>query len=319
MSGKRWVRGALWGVVSCIVVLNGAAYFQARSMTHFSVTANGIDSLEKLSWSQKLLTMFSGVNLPRPVLHATPWDYGLEFTSLSIVVDSQITLDGWVIPSPISSGTVILFHGYGASMSDLLPEAKAFRGMGYSCWLVNFRGSAGSSGNTTSIGYYESDDVAATVRAYHDTLPLILYGQSMGAAAIVRAVAAKGVRPNAIVLEGIFDRLLTTVQNRFKMIGVPAFPLAQLLVFWGGIDQGFNAFALNPEEYARQVRCPVLMLHGALDRRATLEDANHVYTHLAGPKEMIVFDETGHEPCLKGAPAMWKDSVSAFLEKYATK
>ena len=240
MSGKRWIRRGLWAVAAFVVVLNGVAYFQARSMTHFADTNHRTESPEKLSLKQKLGTLFSGVSLPRPVLHATPWDYGLEFTGLTIKEDSQITLDAWIIPSPLSNGTVMLFHGYGASMSDLLPEAKAFRGMGYSCWLIDLRGSAGSSGNTTSIGYYEADDVAAAVRAYRDTLPLILYGNSMGAAAIVRAVAVKGVRPDAIILEGIFDRMLTTVENRFKMMGVPAFPFAQLLVFWGGIDQGYQ-------------------------------------------------------------------------------
>ena len=44
-----------------------------------------------------------------------------------------------------------------------------------------------------------------------------------------------GVRADAVVLECPFDRLLTTVEHRFELMGVPAFPLARLLTFWGGV------------------------------------------------------------------------------------
>ncbi|MFZ1683335.1 MAG: alpha/beta fold hydrolase [Candidatus Zixiibacteriota bacterium] len=320
-SKKRLLRAILWSAAGLILFANLAAYWQVRSMTHYSTASERTTSIEKLTFRQRVEVLLEGANLPRPVLDHTPWDYGLDFNSFRVPVDSQITLDVWEIPCSIPSGTVILFHGYGAAKSDLLSEAKAFRGMGYSCWLVDFRGSGSSTGNETSIGYYEADDVAAVCQEYRrrDTLPLILYGVSMGAASILRAVAVEGVRPNGIIIEGIFDRMLTTVANRFHIMKLPAFPLANLLVFWGGVDQGFDAFDNNPVDYALHIPCPVLQLHGALDRRATLADAQAVFRNLRDPKELVVFEQTGHESCLASDPVLWKQSVLKFCRGIAEK
>jgi len=126
----------------------------------------------------------------------------------------------------------------------------------------------------------EAEDVAAAVRHAQEHLSyskLILYGQSMGAAAVLRAVHNCGARPDAIIVEAVFDKMLNTVGHRFGAMGLPAFPGAQLLVFWGGIQAGFNGFAHNPVDYAAGVRCPILFLHGDDDPRARLEEARRVW------------------------------------------
>src|SRR5436190_1124861 len=85
------------------------------------------------------------------------------------------------------------------------------------------------------------------------------------AARVVRAVATEKLSPAGVVVECPYDRLLTTVKHRYGQMGLPAFPAAQALVFWGGVQHGFNAFRLNPVEYARQVRCPSLVIAGRSD------------------------------------------------------
>lgn len=83
------------------------------------------------------------------------------------------------------------------------------------------------------------DDVAgsmAYVRAISPHQPLILYGQSMGGAAIMRAIDVNDIQPDAIIIEAVFDKMLSTVQNRFSAMGLPSFPGAHLLVFWGGVQ-----------------------------------------------------------------------------------
>ncbi len=77
------------------------------------------------------------------------------------------------------------------------------------------------------------------------------------------------MQPAALVLESPFDALLSTVVNRFALMGLPAFPFAHLLVFWGGVQQGFNGFRHYPADYATEVRCAVLLLDGANDTRVT--------------------------------------------------
>jgi uncharacterized protein len=38
-----------------------------------------------------------------------------------------------------------------------------------------------------------------------------------------------------------------------RALHIPPFPLAELIIFWGGVQHGFNAFAHNPVTYAAQV------------------------------------------------------------------
>jgi uncharacterized protein len=193
---------------------------------------------------------------------------------------------------------VIMFHGYAACKSDLLVPAADFHKMGYDLLLIDFRGSGGSTGQETSIGFNESKDVAQAVRYANNQWPdrdIILYGVSMGSAAILRAIAFEGVKANAVIIESPFDSLINTVGNRFKIMGLPTFPAAQLLVFWGGVQQGFNGFNHNPVEYAKSVNCPVLLMQGERDTRATPEQAKTVFDNLSGEKRFVIFPGVSHE------------------------
>jgi uncharacterized protein len=189
--------------------------------------------------------------------------------------------------------------------------------LGYSVFLFDCHGSGGSEGRVTSIGVREAEDVAdafAFVKARSGTSPIILFGQSMGSAAILRAIAVDGIEPAAVIVECPFDRLLSTAENRFHAMKLPAFPAARLLIFWGGVQLGFNGFRHNPVDYAKQVRCPVLFLQGAKDPRVTLQQAQAVFDNLAGKKTFVVFPNAGHESLLVADSKLWTKSVARFLE-----
>jgi hypothetical protein len=95
---------------------------------------------------------------------------------------------------------------------------------------------------------------------------------------------------------------------------LPAFPSAELLVFWGGVQHGMNGFAHNPVDYASRVDCPVLLLHGQLDKRVSLAEVEAVCANLAGKKRLEVFPDVGHEACYRTRPDLWMQHVSAFLD-----
>ena len=198
-----------------------------------------------------------------------------------------------------------------------LNEAGVFLELGLSVLLVDFRGSGDSSESYTTIGHDEAEDVAAAVRYAEASLPhskLVLYGISMGAAAILRAVHSCGVQPDAIIAEAVFDRMLATVGHRFELMGLPSFPGAEMLVFWGGWQFGFNGFGNNPVEYAPSVRCPILFLHGAADSRAPLAEARRVYDAVPGRKWFKEFAGIGHAASVVPCRRQWKETVSQFLK-----
>src|SRR5947209_2363856 len=231
---RRWRRWVVVLAAAAAVAVNLAAYLAARALTRFE----------------------------RPRNRATPADLRLPFAAHTIP-GAGGALEAWHLPAEgTSRGLALVFHGHAACKSFLLTEAAAFRELGWDVVMVDFRASGGSAGDVCTIGVREADDVTAAVafaRERWPGRPLVLFGQSMGAAAVLRAVALGGVTADALVLECPFDRMLTTVEHRFHVLGLPGFPMARLMLFWGGVQLGLDAFAHNPVEYAAGVRRPALL------------------------------------------------------------
>ena len=56
-------------------------------------------------------------------------------------------------------------------------DADRLHDLGYACFLVDFRGSGGSSGDATTIGYREADDVVRSVALQRGASSLELLAQ----------------------------------------------------------------------------------------------------------------------------------------------
>jgi pimeloyl-ACP methyl ester carboxylesterase len=313
---KRWVLGV--GVAAAVgfALLNALAYRHAYLMLHFQGSKAKTEKPENLSVGQKIKVLLWGVSLPRPDGKLPVSGFDSSARSLQIPGTNGIKLGAWYAPGATNGTLVILFHGYTADKTSMVAEAKAFLDLGSSTLLVDFRGSGDSSESYTTIGYVEAEDVEAAVefaRREFSPRKIVLYGDSMGAAAVLRAVGDCEVKPDAIVIEGVFDTLLHTVRHRFEAMHTPSFPSAELLVFWGGEQSGFNGFRHNPIEYAKGVTCPALFLHGSADSRAHVEEARSVYDAVPGPKEFKEFPNVGHAATVTRYPEEWRQTVSEFL------
>jgi uncharacterized protein len=317
---KRAAAGILLWLAAGFVALNVVAAHHARAMLRYAPGGERTRSPEALALFPKIRVLLSGVQIPRPEDGRPPSVLSAECRVLSIPVSGDIALSAWHVDRGLEAPLVLLFHGYSTEKSRLLLEAKAFLDLGASVLLVDFRGSGGSSESYTTLGVHEAEDVAAAVRYASGHLPqtrLVLFGQSMGAAAILLAVHRGSVAPDGVILEAVFDTMRHAIRNRFAAMGVPAFPAAELLVFWGGRQWGFDGFAHNPAGYARSLRAPALFLHGADDPRATLADGRRVFDAVPGPKRFLTFEGAGHGSCLARHPAAWRAAVAQFLDEAA--
>jgi dipeptidyl aminopeptidase/acylaminoacyl peptidase len=304
-------------LVLLVLVPNGLAYIQARGMTHFVESGERTPPPGQMPLLGKLRVLLLGVHIPHPANTRTPEDVGLTFETRRFPGEAG-DLEAWVIPAEPAHGWILLFHGYAGNKGDLLEIASRFHDLGWSAALVDFRGSGGSRGDRTTVGWTEARDVASTVRwareALHEPAP-VLYGFSMGAAAVLRAVAVEGIKPRAVIAEASFDRMLTTVQRRFHMMHLPSWPMANLLVFWGGLQNGFDGFAHNPVDYAARIVCPTLVLQGAMDDRVTVGEAKAIHAALRGYKVLHVFPDADHEASLGASPEDWAAVIAPFLAR----
>jgi len=212
----------------------------------------------------------------------------------------------------------LLFHGYAAAKDQLLETARALHEQGWSTLLVDFRGSGGSSGTSTTIGWREADDVVAIMAWARSELGCsepVLMGFSMGGAAVLRAVGALGAQPRAVVVEATFDALLPTVRHRFETMGLPSFPAAELLVLWGGALGGFDAFEHAPVRYAQAVQVPTLVVQGSEDERVREHEARAIVLALGPWGQLELVQGLAHEPLATAQPERWAQVVPAFLER----
>ena len=137
-----------------------------------------------------------------------------------------------------------------------------------------------------------------------------LFGTSMGAVAIMKAVSDHGVPPTSIILECPFGQMYKTVCARFDRMGVPQFPMAGLLTLWGGALNGFWSFGHNPEEYAHKISCPTLLMYGTKDKNVSREEIDIIFGNLDGTKELKIYPDAGHENYLIKYEAEWTEGVS---------
>jgi dipeptidyl aminopeptidase/acylaminoacyl peptidase len=314
----RVVKLLVAAFISAFVSVNILAFMQARAMTRFVEDGERTARPEQLNLFERVSVILSGVNIPRPRGFSTPAKYNLDFQVHRFASSNGSTLESWYVPGKENLPLVLLFHGYAVSKSSLLTTARVFHELGYGALLVDFYGSGGSSGSGTTIGVKEADDVATTIdyaRRTWGNRKIILYGISMGGAALLRAIAVNGVKPDAVIVEATFDTLLNTGKNRFRTMGLYGSPFAELLLFWGSVQNGFNFFSHNPVDYARSVNFPALILHGEKDVRVNPEEARTIAAAMGHKARFVPYVGVPHMPIVDARPEQWRREVGEFLER----
>lgn len=312
---KVWFRRILWTLVISFVLMNVIACFHAYKFTHFS--SSGVQKTgnpEKLSFGAKLQALLFGVSNPRPENKRKP-----SRPYRRVVLQSNKRIEGWYIPVDSAKGTVLICHGFSGSKATMLDKSDVFHELGYDTFLIDFMGSGGSEGNQTTIGFYEAQQVCSAFRYLKEQTPkpVILFGTSMGAAAIMKAVSDSSLQAEALILECPFGTMQETVEARFHNMRVPTFPMAGLLVFWGGVQNGFHAFSHNPATYAAHIRVPTLLMYGEKDLNVSRRETDCIFASLVGKKQLKLYPKAGHENYLIRYKAEWTRDVEGFLSRVA--
>jgi len=304
----------LFTLLIIFLLLNIVAINQAYHLTHFYEhgTVKPLEEQANGFWGKASIAL---IGLKQEKLVGTLPDSA--YTNVTLKTKDSLTLAAWYIQVPHAKGTIALFHGNGSERSANLSQSDEFNELGYSTLLVDFRAHGQSQGNTCTIGYREAEDV----KLAYDHLKnngeknIILYGISMGAATITKAVADYDLTPGKIILEMPFSSLSETAEGKMRMAGLPAEPLAGLLTFWGGAINGFWAFDMNPKDFVKKIKCPVLLQWGKKDKGVTEFEINELFKNITAPKKLVVYENSGHENLCENEPDKWEDTVEEFLEQ----
>jgi alpha-beta hydrolase superfamily lysophospholipase len=310
---KRVVKLLLRTFLVLFVFVNVVVIFHAYKFTHFYDRQDiGIKKQEDKTIWDKTKEILLGTNFVKQ--QNTAPDTVVQ--TIFFTTQNNLKLEAWYLPAATAKGTIALFHGHGSKKSSLLPEAALFRKLGYNTLLLDFRAHGSSEGNTCTIGYKETEDV----KLVYDYLKvrgeknIVLYGVSLGASTIMKAVNDYSLKPSQIILEMPFASLSKAVEGRLKIMKLPEEPLATMLTFWGGISQGFWAFNLKPSEYAKKIKCPVLLQWGKNDPRVSEAETQLIYSNINTTKKLVIYQNSGHESLYKKEPLKWATEITAFLK-----
>lgn len=311
---NKFFKVLLKSLLLLFILMNIITAFHAYKFSHFydrnDITIKKQE--DKSEW-EKTKEIFIGINAVKQKNDINP---DTIFQTVYLKSATCPKLEAWYIPVNNSKGTVCLFHGHGGTKSGVFKESVSFRTLGYNTILVDFRAHGNSDGNTCTIGYDESEDVKLVfdyIKSKGET-NIILWGISMGAAAVTKSIKDYELEPKKIILEMPFGSIAEAAEGRIKMMGLPAEPLATMVTFWGGVEQGFWGFKMKPSQFVKKIKCPVLLQWGKNDPRVSERETTEIYENINAPKKLVVYTASGHESLCKKENVKWTNEITAFLQ-----
>ncbi|MDP4263471.1 MAG: alpha/beta hydrolase [Bacteroidota bacterium] len=308
----------LWVLLVQFILINISAALYADKLTHLhAATADTWDKPTSQNIFAKTWRLFSGPTFYRQTLSQSP---AFAYSPVVLKTHDDISINAWYSRADtLPKGTVILFHGLMGHKGLVMDEAVAFRNLGYNVMMVDVRDHGNSGGNTTTIGYRESEEVSLAYNYVQQAgeKNIFLWGASMGAVEIIKAVSDYGVHPSGIIVEMPFLSLQSHLEGRARILGFPQQPFAFLTTFWIGIERGFNGFGFKITSYAKNIECPVLEQYGEKDELVLKKETDAIYQAIASRnKKLVIYEGAMHESFLKRDPARWKKEVESFLQQF---
>ncbi|HEX8995259.1 MAG TPA: alpha/beta fold hydrolase [Ktedonobacterales bacterium] len=258
----------------------------------------------------------------RKPLALTPEQVGLAMEDTRIA-GPRGELAAWYLPAR-NGCTLICCHGIHDNRGQWLEQvARLHERSGYGALLFDFAGHGHSDGGMVTYGVRERDDVTAIVdwlRARGDVNMdgLAIMGYSLGA---ITATLAAATLPElrALVIESGFADLEHDIAQLFtRFTRLPAFPLANLVVWWGQRLADVRLSDIRPAQVIGLVSPRATLIIADLDDTLADEpyDGERLYASAGEPKTLWQVEDTGHVQAYWRRPDEWIARVGDFLDQH---
>jgi uncharacterized protein len=185
----------------------------------------------------------------------------------------------WYKPAPLDRPTILYFHGNGGGISSRSDKLQYYADNRFGFLAVSYRGYEGSSGSPSEVGFLID---AAT--AYHwlvsngvKPIDILVLGESIGTGVAVQLAAKNSIR--ALALEAPYANAVDVGAKIYWFL-----PVRFLMK-----DQ------FRSTEYISNVRAPLLIIHGNVDRLIPFTQGQRLFELANEPKQFIEVKNSGHE------------------------
>jgi uncharacterized protein len=310
----KWIG---WVLLVQFILINISASFYAYKLTHFYNDPTLKNATPSKNIFVKTWRLFTGPRQIHSYINETPT---FPYDTVQLKSSNGTMIDCWYAKADSNSkGVIILFHGITANKGMMLTEAYEFRFRGYDVMLVDFRAHGNSSGSVTTMGVKESEDVKL---AYEFAITqhknnIFLWGTSMGAVAISKAIADYTFKPAGLILEMPFQSMKSHLEGRARALGfqgIPEKPFGFFVTWWIGMERGIKAFGHKTDSYVSKINCPVLIQWGDQDNYVTRSEIEKIYQATASPsKKFVVYQGASHQSLAQHNVEKWRAETGKFL------
>lgn len=232
-----------------------------------------------------------------------------------------LRLHAYYLPVKDAERFVLLSHGYkGSGFGDFANIAKFLHENKCNLLFIDQRCCGGSEGEFITFGAMEQYDVQRW--AYYisernrEKLPIYLYGESMGAAAVLMASGQKLPRN---VKGLIADCGFHSMKSQLRDIAANWFHLKWVELLLLRVDlfcrffAGFRMEEADTTKAMKTNRIPVLFFHGEKDTYVDPKNSRYNYALCRAPKEIVLIPEARHLCSAYEAPELYRRKIMEFF------
>ncbi len=257
----------------------------------------------------------------RDPLTASPSDYGMPYENVTVTTSDGYTLAGWFIP-PQNGAVVIAQHGYHGDRSNMLYDADLLYRHGYGVLMSTFRAHDVNDSELVTFGYLEVQDLDAwynylITRTDVNPDKIGILGESMGGMVTI-IYAAQNPKLKAVAVHSAFYSVASTAGTAVKhYTGLPEFPFAPLIVWWGEQIAGFDSSKLDTSRWIGKISPrPILIMMGGKDDHIPIQSGQWLYDAASEPKEYWFVADAAHHGIPEVAPEEYQQRVLQFFDRY---
>jgi fermentation-respiration switch protein FrsA (DUF1100 family) len=264
--------------------------------------------------------VYNPIESRTPIVES-PSDYSLPYEDVSVTTADGLKLAGWFIPSQ-NSAVIITQHGYRGGRNNMLYDAELLYRHGYGVLLSTFRAHDVNEGELVTFGKMEIQDLEAwyqylLTRTDFDQNRIGILGESMGGMVTIQ-YAAQNPKIRAVVVHSSFTSIDAAAGMAVEhFTGLPAFPFAPLIVWWGEQIAGFDSSEIDATKWIGQISPrPVFIMMGGKDDHIPIESGQWLYDAAKEPKELWFVPDATHHGIPEVAPEEYERRVTEFFDMY---
>ncbi|MCA9247549.1 MAG: alpha/beta fold hydrolase [Planctomycetales bacterium] len=255
-----------------------------------------------------------------PAAEPAPQVDWARFEELRLETTDGESLGAWLVRHETPVGSALVLHGIRGSRSGGRALIKRLHGHRLNVLAITLRGHGDSTGDVIDFGYGSRFDVTAGIDALRRECPekpVFVFGQSLGAAAVLYAADHLDDRVAGVLLEHPYRDLNSAVWHRLSMHLPPGFDYLAYagLRIWEPVFLTVPSNELAPQNYISKLPAslPVVLLNGAEDRRAPVEETRELGARAPRLLQFIEVPQVGHVPLSGAAPKLYDEAVDLLL------